>query len=147
MQHFYDPGRWHSLREQKNSLKWKMNKSAWVLQKYVKLWSIFLGHLIKHKPLISEECDNTIQETSSWAKIWSTSECSRQEKSLKPIKYAWLNPGISFSYTMQKSWKFLTYIRAKTFYDHYIFDLKSLSKIVYVCDQHRYVLFVGTGAT
>ena len=103
MQHFYDPGRWHSLRDQKNSLKWKMNKSAYclgigivVLQKYVKLWSIFLGHLIKHKPLISEECDNTIQETSSWAKIWSTSECSRQEKKFKTNKIRMTESGDIF---------------------------------------------------
>ena len=39
-------------------MKWKKKKTTWVFvfQKYGKCWSISLGHFIKHKPLISEEC-------------------------------------------------------------------------------------------
>ena len=38
--------------------KWKTKKKIWVcvFQKYGKFWSILVGHFIKHKPLISEEC-------------------------------------------------------------------------------------------
>ena len=42
-------------------MKWKTKKTTWVsvFQKYGKLWNISLGHFIKHKLLISEECTLT----------------------------------------------------------------------------------------
>ena len=36
---------------------------VFLFQKYSKFWSILLGHFIKHKPLISEECYTTIFTT------------------------------------------------------------------------------------
>ena len=47
--------------------KWNKQLSVFVFIKCGKFWSISLGHFIKHKPLISEECQCQISYmTPSW---------------------------------------------------------------------------------
>ena len=49
----------HPLGKKWSSTKWKTKKTTWVFiyQKYAKFWSVLLELFVKHKPLISEECD------------------------------------------------------------------------------------------
>ena len=75
-------------------MQWKMKKknSKWVFifQKYDKFWSISLGHFIKHKLLISEECNITNTH-------YTTTKVGNRYNNLNTFLFLWVEKrGYSF---------------------------------------------------